>query len=110
MSIPIFLSARYKGYESDAIASLKSIHTAQEQYGLVNGEYGTLQELQDANLIFFSTITGYTLNFQVDKDANTWSAQVVPQANLDIMSFYIDRRAVMRYEDSGAAGPSSPPL
>ena len=110
MSIPIFLSARYKGYESDAIACLKSIYTAQEQYRMRNGKYGTLDELRDAKLIQFDKIAGYTLNFQVDKEAGTWSAQVVPQANLDILSYYIDRTAVVRYEDNGPAGPSSPAL
>jgi type II secretory pathway pseudopilin PulG len=110
MSIPIFLSARHKGYESDAIACLKSLYTAQEQYRMRDGKYGTLDELRDAELIQFDKIAGYTLNFQVDKEAGTWNAQVVPQANLDILSYYIDRTAVIRYEDNGPAGPASPAL
>lgn len=51
ISIPVYVDSRMRANEVSTIATLRTLHTAQESYRRKNDEFGLIQELVDAELL-----------------------------------------------------------
>ena len=69
VAIPSLLRSRQVAHETSAVASLKTLNTAQISYTAIsNGTYGVMTELINNGLVdsrFTSTISGYNYSFDI---------------------------------------------
>ncbi len=113
------------GNESAAISSMRTIHGAQMTYQATSGagEYGTLAELYDANVIrtgfaLVSIYRGYSCTMIVTRSTPSTPARftlkVVPTeyGRTGIRSFYMDESGVLRGADKQGlpADENDPPV
>ncbi len=122
IAIPNLLASRRASNEASAIASLRTIGTAQATYlqtigGNVNYAAGLVAlGPTGANLIdeqlganATSTKTGY--NFTMTGNANIFSANGDPvSASTGVRHFFTDASGVIRFDASNAATSSSSPI
>jgi type IV pilus assembly protein PilA len=123
IAIPNLLAARRAANEGSALASLRTLHSAEATYQATKGagKYGTLSELAAENLIDSKLATGtkngYNFTVEVtttETDYPGFSVVGVPMTyrNSGLRSFYIDETGVIRGGDN-SGGPSTkmdPPL
>lgn len=115
IAVPNLLESKKAANEASAISSCRTIVTAQITYSATvgNGSYGSLQELADAGLIDEVLGAGEKdgYSFTVANDTTTFSVTASPLSESSgTRGFYADETGVIRYDNSGSAGPSSTPL
>ncbi|RME76637.1 MAG: type II secretion system protein [Planctomycetota bacterium] len=124
MAVPILIDSRKRGNESNAIVSMRQIHTAQTAFLQYDKDrdgqpdYATdLAELYTSGKLINEVLaTGEMLGYQFallpGPEARTWSATAVPvePGRSGDRSFWIDEAGVIRYSTSGVAGPDDPPI
>jgi len=117
VAVPSLISSKVAANESSAISSVRTITTAQFTYAatLGSGTYSAdLPTLQGASLIDNAlgggSKDGY--NFTTSSGADTFTVTAVPvdPGVTGERGFFSDQTGVIRYNDSGAAGPADPPV
>ncbi len=119
----VLLRARIDGNEAAAIASLRTLQTAQTLFREADTEkdgehdFGTLQELTEVG--FIDSVlgsgrkSGYRFAVLLMKDSEfEWSATAAP-IHLGVTgtrSFFIDETGVIRWSADGPAGSDDPPV
>ena len=117
IAIPNLLASRRAANEGSAMASLRTLHSAEATYQATRGEgkYGTLSELAAEGLIDSKLATGTKngYNFTVELTTNEmnypgFSVVGVPLTyrKTGIRSFFIDETGVIRAGDN-SGGPST---
>jgi type IV pilus assembly protein PilA len=117
IAIPNLLASRRAANEGSAMASLRTLHSAEATYQSTrgNGKFGTLSELAAEGLIDSKLATGTKngYNFTVELTTNElnypgFSIVGVPMTyrSTGVRSFYIDETGVIRAGDN-SGGPST---
>lgn len=115
IAIPNFTSSRRAANEASAIASLRTISTAQYTFWTngLNTFAGSLDDLVESGLVDTSLGSGVKdgYSFEMEGVLATFSVVATPVSeSTGTRSFYIDQSAVIRSSAEGDAGPDSPPL
>jgi prepilin-type N-terminal cleavage/methylation domain-containing protein len=131
IAIPNLLRARMQANETSAAAALRSIATVQMQYittyqqgyapSLAALGPGSPPSAAAADLIdqvlASGTKTGYTFTYSATDtngdgitDAFTCNAAPITPGQTGQKYFYVDQTNVIRYNLTGPAGPSDPPI
>jgi type IV pilus assembly protein PilE len=114
IALPGFQTATKRSNEASAIASLKNILTAQNQYKVRFGAFGGVPELYAAGLIDQNfednAKSGYTFQNVSAPTSAQWELEAVPDVNTGDRFFYVDSSGVIRFKDSAQAGPTDPPV
>lgn len=118
IAIPNLLASRKAANESSAIASLRTLVSAQETYRSRQPvpTYGTLAQLNGAALI--DTLLGVTKAksgyafAEGAADANTYSftANALNQGTSGDRSFFVDQTGVIRANPAAGATVADPPI
>ena len=111
IAIPSLLRSRQAANESAAVATMKTINTAQIAYSSAGGNYGTLAGLVAAGLLdesFNSTATrpkaGYI--YSVTASGSDYTAEAIPaSSNSGRYGYYSHPDAVVRYSTSVSLVP-----
>lgn len=115
ITVPNLLASYRAANEGSAIHSLRTLHEAEAtfQSTVGNGNYGTLEELNAANLVDVKLATGtrngYTFTVTVDNEnLGSFAVTAVPETygSTGIRSFYIDETGIIRGADNNG-GPST---
>ena len=114
IAIPSLLRSRQSAYEMAAVATLKTINTAQISYQSTSGgQYGTLAALVEAGLIdrsFGATPaqkSGYVFSITVDSTGTDYMANAHPiSANSARFGYYTAPDAVVRFSTDSALAPA----
>lgn len=117
IAIPNLLASRRAANEGSALASLRTIASAEMVYQSTTGrgQYGTLSDLAAANLIDSKLATGtkngYKFTVEVTTDEMNYPGFAVVGVPIDYRntgtrSFYIDQTGVIRAGDN-SGGPST---
>jgi len=116
IAVPNLLASRRAANEGSALASLRTLHSAEATYQATrgNGKYGTLSELAAEKLIDPKLATGtkngynFTVEVTTTEDYPGFSVVGVPMTyrSTGIRSFYIDETGVIRGGDN-SGGPST---
>ena len=116
IAIPSLMGARITANEGSAIASLRTLTSVNEQYrarfGLYSSslaELGTLNYLD--NVLSSGVKSGYDfVNYA--GDTTGWSVQANPATpgRTGNRYFFSDESGVIRFETSGVAGATDPPI
>lgn len=115
LAIPNLLTSKKAAYEASTISYLRSLSTAQELYKNQSGEFaGDFGSLASNNLIQLPEpeVLGYVVTLSSDGGQVSWSASASPvdAGVTGDRHFYVDQTGVIRESNSGAAGPTSPPV
>jgi type IV pilus assembly protein PilA len=123
IAIPNLLAARRAANEGSAMASLRTLHAAEETYQSTNGagKFGTLNELAAANLIDLKLATGnkngYNFTVELTTDESNYPgfaavARPLTYRTDGVRSFYVDETGIIRAGDNsgGPATKMDPPL
>ena len=116
IAVPNLIRSRDAAQEASAIASLRTLATAQITFSATtgNGQFGTLAELNTAGLIdealAAGTKDGYT--FAMVNTATTFGINASPTSpNAGQMRwFFVDQSCVIRFALGANAGAGSTPL
>ena len=117
IAIPNLLAARRAANEGSAMASLRTLHSAEATYQATRGEgkFGTLSELAAEGLIdsklASGTKNGYNFTIELTTDELNYPGFAVigvpmTYRNTGVRSFYIDQTGVIRAGDN-SGGPST---
>jgi prepilin-type N-terminal cleavage/methylation domain-containing protein len=117
VAVPNLLKSRAAANEASAIASVRTIVTAQITYSATvgNGRYAAdLAELETAGLIDSALAggnkDGYTFTTVGTGDAFTVNAEPTEMGASGERGFFSDQSAVIRYAVGASADAGSPPL
>jgi prepilin-type N-terminal cleavage/methylation domain-containing protein len=116
IAIPALLHARMTANEGAAIANLRTISSAQEQYRNRFGKYGTLAELSASTFIDEVLGNGQKNGYSISVTTATdyvWVCVAVPidPGNTGVRGFRVDQSGVIRFTiDSSAPTSTSPPI
>ena len=114
IALPGFQTATKRSNEASAIASLKNITNAQNQYKIRFGTFGGVPDLHAAGLIDQnfedSEKSGYTFQNVSAPSIAQWELEAVPAINAGDRYFYVDSSGVIRFNDGAQAGPTDPPV
>jgi prepilin-type N-terminal cleavage/methylation domain-containing protein len=117
VAVPNLLKSRAAANEASAIASVRTIVTAQITYSATvgNGSYAAdLSELESAGLLDAALASGskdgYTFLTAGTAEAFTVNADPTDMGSSGNRGFFSDQSAVIRYATGAAADASSPPL
>jgi len=87
IAIPSLLRSRQVAHETSAVASLKTLNTAQISYTAISGgTYGAMSELIGAGLVdgrFNSTISGYTYTFDLAANLRNFTVYAIAVTSND---------------------------
>ncbi len=116
IAIPNLLASRRAANEGSAIGSLRALVSAQNEYQATigNGDYGTLQELAEAELLDPQLAggikNGYRFKVEVYESSYVLMASPVVYPNTGGRSFYSSETGVIRAADKqGLAADESDP-
>ena len=116
IGIPSLLRSRQASHEAAAIATLRTINTAQITYlATVNGKFGNLSDLSSNDLVpatlVQGPVSGYNFTITVDPDGKEFIAEAVPATFSDgRYGYFITPDGAVRYSvhltlaPNGAAG------
>src|SRR4051794_34244952 len=109
IAIPSLLRSRQAANESAAVATLRTINTAEVTYLSSNGgNYGTITNLVSAGLLdsrFNGTVGGYS--YTVVASAGDYTATAVPAtSNAGRYGYYSVPDAVVRYSTATSLAPA----
>lgn len=118
IAIPSLLRSKITANESSAIASLKTMVTAEEQYKSTSGStvYGTLAELSGATPPYIDTVlargkkSGYCFLLTVGSPADSnWYALANPVllGKTGNRRFFVDSSGVIRFNTGGTASSAN---
>ena len=117
IAIPQLYASLQSGREASAIASMRVVTTASEQFNLSQGDYPTglsdlsngTPELIDEQL--GSGIKGgYTFLLQSVASTSAWTCTATPDNFAEGRHFFVDQSGVIRQEFGQVAGPGSNPV
>lgn len=115
IAIPSLLNARKAGNEASAISSLRTLTTVNEQYRTRFGDYASqLNDLSTEgyidSVLGSASKSGYTFTFT--GGSNTWDCSAVPTdpGTTGDRGFFVDQSGVIRFDSSGTADSTSPPI
>ena len=115
IAIPSLLNARKAGNEASAISSLRTLTTVNEQYRTRFGDYSSgLAALSTEgyidSVLGAAKKSGYTFNYTGGK--NIWNCDTVPTdaGTTGDRGFFVDQSGVIRFDSSGTATSTSPPI
>lgn len=115
IAIPQLYASIQSGREASAIASMRVVTTASEQFNLSQGDYPTslsdlsngTPELIDEQL-GSGVKGGYT--FLLQSVSSSWSCTATPDNFDEARHFFVDQSGVIRQEFGQVAGPGSSPV
>ncbi len=121
IAIPSLLRSKITANESSAIASLKTMVTAEEQYKSTSGSavYAALTQLSSTTPQYVDSVlgggkkSGYTFVLTVGTPGDSnWYAQSRPvtMAKTGNRYFFVDSSGVIRFSTTAAADSSSPAI
>lgn len=116
IAIPNLLSSRKAANESSAIASLRTLVSAEETYRSRNTPptYGTMAQLQQKSLIDSTLAAGTKSGYDFagsEITANTYTFKADPDdANSGDRHFFVDQTGVIRVNGTAAATVASSPI
>lgn len=115
IAIPSIRNSRKSANEASAIASLKALSSANEQYKTRFKRYATtLRNLSQTSFIDSvlgsGTKSGY--RFTYTGAANTWTTRAAPSVagTTGDRGFFVNQTGVIRFRPSGNATATSPPV
>ena len=115
IAIPGLRSSRKSSNEASAVASLKALTSANEQYKARFVRYaGTLRNLSQTKFIDSvlgsGTKSGYSFTYA--GGANTWTTRASPvlAGSTGDRGFFVNQTGVIRFTPSGNAKATSPPV
>jgi hypothetical protein len=107
ITIPSLLRSRQVANEAAAVANLRSIHSAEEQFKASGTRYGDLRELITAGYLddsFLRDKSGYT--FSVTVLLTEYTATALPAStNTGRYGYFIDPNGVVRYSETATLAP-----
>jgi prepilin-type N-terminal cleavage/methylation domain-containing protein len=107
IAIPSLLVSRQAAHESAAVATLKTINTAQVTYSSTGGNYATMAGLIADRLLdesFTGPKSGY--RYTITAAGADYTAQAVPvSSNSGRYAYYSHPDAVIRYSTSASLAP-----
>jgi prepilin-type N-terminal cleavage/methylation domain-containing protein len=108
IAIPSLLRSRQAANEAAAVATLKTINTAQITYTSTAGSYGTLDDLIKDKLLddaFTGIKAGY--RYTVEASAADYTAEAIPSStNSGRFGYYSHPDAVIRYSMNASLAPA----
>ena len=110
IALPKLQESLKLGRETATIESLKTIHQNQAHFSAMKGKFGTLQELNqaqllDANYANGTAVSGYTYT-SPEADANKYCVQATRQAaTTSYKDFNVIEDGDIRYVESKAPSP-----
>lgn len=109
IAIPSLLRSRQAAHEAAAVATLRTINTAEVTYlSSSNGNYGTITDLINGALIpsnFGGTVSGYS--FSIVAAAGDFTVTANPAtANDGRYGYYITPDGVVRYSIAASLAPA----
>ncbi|HEX8890456.1 MAG TPA: prepilin-type N-terminal cleavage/methylation domain-containing protein [Pyrinomonadaceae bacterium] len=116
IAIPYLNQAKQASQSASAIASLRTINSAQNSYRQATGQFGTLNELGNANYIADPSLSAgrksdysfsVTNQSNLDYEAN---ADPIIDPNNAYQHYYINATGVIRIEVGAPATASSNPM
>lgn len=116
IAIPSLLQARISANESAAIASLRTLCTAELHYRVRMGTYGSIGDLLAAGSLDASWAdgkkSGYLYTGNLDPGGNSWSVIADPTTPgvTGERFFFADESGVIRWSLGGPAGAADAPL
>jgi prepilin-type N-terminal cleavage/methylation domain-containing protein len=116
IAVPNLIRSRDAAQEASAIASLRTLATAQITFSATtgNGQFGSLAQLNAAGLIDEALAAGAKdgYNFAMANDATTFAINATPTSPnaAQMRWFFVDQSCVIRFALGGAAGAGSTPL
>jgi prepilin-type N-terminal cleavage/methylation domain-containing protein len=116
VAVPYLEQARQATKSASAVASLRTINSAQASFRATDGRYGTLAELKNAKLIADPSLSaGEKSGYKFDIPVSTaLSYEAVADPVLDptnvYQHYYIDASAIIRVEVGAAATAGSNPI
>lgn len=116
MAMPGITEAKKRANETSAIATLKQVSIAQNQYRLRYGSYGSFADLVSSNSMDDSLSdlarSGYDFGDAAAPTSAAWAVLGTPQ--LDGVTgdrhFFINTSGVIYYEDGAPADQNSTPI
>lgn len=108
IAIPSLLRSRQAANEAAAVATLKTINTAQITYSSTAGSYGTLDDLIKDRLLddaFTGIKAGY--RYTIEASAADYTAEAIPSStNSGRFGYYSHPDAVIRYSMNASLAPA----
>jgi prepilin-type N-terminal cleavage/methylation domain-containing protein len=110
IAIPSLLRSRQSANESNAVANLRTLNTAQVTYSSTNGRYGELSDLVAEELIDSrfegEGFSGYSYEMEVSGNGGGYTAFANAQsANLGRYDFFTQPDFVIRYSSDADRAP-----
>jgi type II secretory pathway pseudopilin PulG len=104
VAIPSLLRSRQAANEAAAVATLRTIATAQVTHMAVSrGAYGSMQALIQTGLLdprITSSVNGYL--FTIEVSGNNYTATATPESpNSGRYTYFVTRDGVVRYRENG---------
>lgn len=115
IAIPSMLQARKHANEGAAIATLRSISTAQERYRMRFSSYATLADLVSSGCVDNSFASGQKSGYLFVTSAPTayvWSMTASPSSSAlsGDRYFLVDDSGVIRFSETGAPTSADAPI
>lgn len=108
IAIPSLLVSRQAAHESAAVATLKTINTAQVTYSSTGGNFGTIPALIGDRLLdesFTGPKSGY--RYRISASGSDYTAEAVPvSSNSGRYGYYSHPDAVIRYSTIATLAPN----
>lgn len=109
IAIPSLLRSKQAANESAAVATMKTINTAQITYSSTGGTYGTIADLVAARLLdesFTRTKAGYV--YTITASGFDYTAEATPASpNSGRYAYYSNPDGVIRYSMNASLAPSA---
>lgn len=116
IAIPSMIETRKGANETSAIATLKDVAVAQENFHTrkPGNVYGTMDQLFNAglldNVVHSGHKSGYNITISLSGGGTGYTATAEPSANAGVRYFYMDAGGVIRVADGAPADGDSPLL
>lgn len=116
MALPGIQQARKRANEASAIADLRIFTTAQGQYRVRYGTFGTVASLEAAGILDENfqdqAKSGYRYEDATAPTRDAWAVRANPEVpgQTGDRHFYIDTDGVIYYRDGAIADASAPPI
>ena len=115
IAIPSMIESKKRGNECSAISTMRTLSTAELQYRIRYGTYGTLADLVGAGSMDDSFSDGEKSGYAFASAApttSTWSVTASPATGLITgdRHFLVDESGVIRFSETGPQAPTDTPV